>query len=83
MIEIFPFKPDPSPATVTSKSISQLKVGRAVHIWIIGTEFLPKFGVVDSRDKSLFELHKTVKQGFGHVLTAKVAESCWKFFLRC
>jgi len=62
MVEIFSFEPDFGSATFICKTICKLKFGWAVHVRIIGSKFFPEGGIVDGRDKGLFEFDETVKQ---------------------
>jgi hypothetical protein len=62
MIEIFTLEPDFGASYVASKTIRKLKVGGAIHVWVVRAKFFPEEGIVYRSNKCVLEFNETVEK---------------------
>jgi len=62
--------------------IRVLKIRRAIHVRIIGTEFVPKTFIIDGLDKSLLQLDKAIEKRLRNILSTKIAKPRGQFLIR-
>ena len=78
MVEVFSFQPNLGSFTMFCQAIGELKVGRAIHIGVVGSKLFPEQRIIYSLYESLFQLYETIEERFGDVLAPEFSKTSWE-----